>query len=484
MSPSPISDFSKLSITQNMEETSRGTTPSAAAKGKGKAPLQRDDSSGSEDSSNEEEEQEDPNDSDDPDDSPEGSNDIPDNEQVFALDHCRQHTGDNGPTYAFQIAYAKVERYGIRIERGRPTRCSCEEPGCRHQQWLLQQLSRVPGGPAVGSATVDPYRRISITGLEGVCQELGWERRVDPKHSMGTNWQLRKLYSTLEPTPTQTRGAVRRRMRTVRDIMATLSTVLDYDGGMFDTVDPDSITTNNILVPHNLEGTLSRLLIFDDRTFRLFENLVPHDARAVAYFSKMKQKAHDTLIRWDDYLDNGPVNGPHAHQYNLHWCANTLVSIVESIHQNIDERRPLSSVALESAAHALVSILDLVVERNQVVNEFNRPKRHGEGLVNRNLCVRLIGDTTRASPLGDAFVLDALQSVPEARLYVEQLERILNRIEETGWAAPHAYRNKLRRLIHHLKGTAPGPTTQGPSSSSGKRSAGSGSTDRNVKRMK
>ena len=105
-----------------------------------------------------------------------------------------------------------------------------------------------------------------------------------------------------------------------------------------------------------------------------------------------------------------------------------------------------------------------------------RRRPHGELSIDRNLYERLIGTTSRTSPAGGNFVIKALQDLPEARHFVEELEELLVMLETIGWGpAPQAYRDKLGALISQLKGS-------GLSMSSGKRPAGS--LDREVKRMK
>jgi hypothetical protein len=498
MSPSPLSDFSKLAITPNMERPSRGTVHAPSeGKGKGRAPPTEDSSSGSEDSNNEEEglndldnpnDQDDqdiadiPEDHEDPEDGPEGTTGLSDDRPLFALDHCRQH----GSTYAFQIAYAEVEHYSLRFEPGLPPRCSCQEEECLHKDWLLDQLARVSNGQVAGPANVDPYTRISTRGLNYVCQELGWE--LEPPPSQETEWQLRKLHSTSE-AHRQTRTTNRERLNTVREIMATLSPTMardDYQGGIFQH--PETINNRTIFVPRDLEATLSQLLITDDSIFHRFNSLVQEDARDLNYFAKASLKAVETCRLLDEYCDSGPVNGQHN---DLIWCTQRLADIVRDIHTNIEERSPLSSASRAGAAQALVSILDLVVKRNHEVYQnitWPRPRPHAEPAIARNLYLRLIGTKSSVNPAGGTFVLRELEDLPEARRNIEQLERILSNLGEKAWSAPKPYKDKLSGIIARLKNgqsesgrPGPGP---GPSSSSGKRAAGPGSSGRNVKRMK
>ncbi|KAH9221624.1 hypothetical protein DL95DRAFT_381952 [Leptodontidium sp. 2 PMI_412] len=462
---SPISSFSKLSITQKMQSSRGHARGHSSGKGKGKAvPIEEED----EPTSSEESSDEDSNGS-DPDD--EG----PDEERVFALDHCRQH----GTRYAFQIAYAEVERYSIRIsttDSGRPT-CSCKEQGnCPHILWFLEQLSRTRSLAVEDEeANVTPYEHISQLGLDNVCEELHWElRQGTDSDTEETQWQLKKAYSTPE-AGRQTRGVIKERLKTVRDIMATFSDI-DTDSYRQDLFESgDDITMGPILVKRDLEATVAKILILDDSIFHHFQTLVSRNVRATEYFNKMGSKAKTTLDLLDRYCEVGPTSG----QHDLIQSAQTLVDIVNSISMNVAERQPLSPGSRSEAAKALISILSTVVrDRNHDVYQnttWPRRRPHGEPSIDRNLYERLIGTTSRKSPAGGNFVIQALQDLPEARHFVEELEEILALLGTIGWGpAPQAYRDKLGGLITQLKG-ASGVTF-------GKRPAGS--LDRKVKRMK
>ncbi|KAF4636101.1 hypothetical protein G7Y89_g1992 [Cudoniella acicularis] len=465
---SPLPQFNKLSIQQTMQSSRATPHGQLAGKGKGKAPAPRDITPVLE-------EEED----DDEDDEEEEEEDEEDPERIFALDHCRQHN----ECYAFQIAYAEPERYSIRINptnlgvRRAPT-CTCPSGHlgtCRHIHWLLEQLSRA-GADVVGGTDIGPYERITAMGLGNVCYQLQWELRDADWDSEETIWELKKHRPAIQASR-QTRGMMRDRMAAVRDIMAALSHVVteDYRKDIFES--PTDFTTGEIYVPADLEATLSRLLILDDDVFRRMNSSVPSNERALGYFRKIIIKAENTCALLDNYLMVGPAAG----QHDLIWCAQTLSNIVDSIHRNITERQPLSPLSRAAAAKALVTILGMVVERNkEVYNDLSWQRRrpHGEPAIDRNLYLRLIGSLSNANPpINPTFALEALQDLPEAKRYVEDLEEILAKLESIGWGpAPLAYRNKLTDIIVQLKGR-PSPSTSG-----GKR--GASSVDRKVKRMK
>lgn len=456
----PVSGFSKLSI--NPMQSSR-----THAKGKGTViePEEDDDSSSSEEQSEEDLEEE-----------PELAEEEVDGaatksvytHRIFAVDHCR-HTGTY---YAFQMACAQVERYSIRISTealAEPT-CSCAEPGtsCRHIMWLLQQLDQLSDNNTHSPLT--PYEQISTRGLDIVCEEMQWEHREwADSDTEETRWQLKKE-NPLGTVRRQARGKARQRMQAVRDIMATMSPVVadDYRADIFDV--SDKITDTDVFTKGDLEATVSKILILDDRIFDKFQDLVSRDIRASDYFNKMALKAKEACDRLDDFCEVGPSAGP----YDLIWCAQTLLDIVSAISHNVAERQPLSSSSRESAAKALVFILGMVVrDRNHdVYQNPNLPRRrpHGEPQRDRNLYLRLIGDS-RSSAAGGYFVIKALQDLPEALRFVDDLEDILRRLDSVGWAAPQNYRDKLGALILQLKSGSANPSP--PGTSSGKRPAGS-----------
>jgi hypothetical protein len=332
---------------------------------------------------------------------------------------------------------------------------------------------------AVEGDVPDYYGQIASVGLENICEDLHWElRKGTESDEEETTWLLKKDYRT-SAHGLQTRSMVRERLREIRDILATLSpeSSVDYRKDIFESV--DDITMEDILVLHDLAATVSRLLLHDDDVFYQFKSLVPHNTRASDYFRKMDLKAQTACQLLDDYVLNGPATG----QHDLIWCSQELVDIVNSISTNVTERQPLNPSSREAAAKSLVSILmEVVKNRNTDVYQDDRvPRRrqHGEPHTDRNLYERLIGSTSPQNPAGNAFVIKALQDLPEARLFIEDLEEILSILETIGWGpAPKAYREKLAALISQLKGGA-GLSTSAP----GKR-PGSGMERKVIKRMK
>jgi hypothetical protein len=479
----PISSFSKLSLSHTPMQSSRGQGREQLP-GTGEGPAFPDD-----DPSHSEDEEE----------------EIPFVDRIFALDHCRPHgmpedgRPPSSPRFAFQIAEAQVKRYGVRISAANPRSitCSCDEAGvCRHGRWLLKQLDRT--GLQSGGTDTNLFRYIEQKGLESVCDTLTWEIRGQPTNSESDldsddpdepgeqKWELKKKLPTSQISR-HTRGPLKERCDTVRDIMATLCSepTEDYRPDIFDA--EDDITLRPIALCGDVGGTFSRWLLQDDESFLRVKPLVPHDMRASAYFKSMALKAHNACEFMDRYAQLGPSPGAIVH-HDVVWCAQTLVDVVNSVGRNISRRQPLSHSSRREASSTLVSILQEVVDRNKDVYQDDRlPRRrpHGEPQTNRNLYERLIGSNSATNPAGPMFILRDLQDLPEAQPFVEILEETLGKLQTIGWGpAPLTYREKLRAIITQLKGSSESiMPLAGPSSSTGGKRRAS-LMDRKNKRMK
>ncbi|KAH8815198.1 hypothetical protein F5884DRAFT_168437 [Xylogone sp. PMI_703] len=466
----PVSSFRKLSISQSMQSSRGHAQGQVREKGRGLPPDEVP-------SSSEEEEEEE----EDDDDEEEGDDDDTETQQgreIFALDHCREVGG----YYAFQIASAKIQTVGVRIASSGtsiPT-CSCNRSSsCPHIPWLISQLKSTRDIPE-NDSTPEPYDLISTLGLKNVCEELHWElRQGTDSDSEETVWHLKKDYLR-SGMDRHTRTMLKERMKEVRMIMAALSPVIadEYRADIFNS--SEDIGTDNMVVTHDLEATISRMLAVDDDLYYKFKSLISRNDVAVDYFRKMRGKAQNACHLLDQYIQSGPVAGHH----DVIWCGNTLVAIVNKISSHVTERAPLGRSSREEAAITLVGILhEVVINRNhdayQRVNWQRRPTL-GEKQKDRNLYQLLIGSASRAGPADGSFVIKALQDLADAAdRCVEDLEHILETIQSNGWGAPLAYVEKLSGLITQLKGARGG---SGPSSASSKRPAGR--EDRKVKRMK
>ncbi|CAG8960004.1 hypothetical protein HYFRA_00013192 [Hymenoscyphus fraxineus] len=408
------------------------------------------------------------------------------NHQLFALDHCRQHE----QTFAFQIASADVKTYSIRIntQASAGPVCSCEEEGtCQHIRWLLEQLE--DGIEPDIDPSLSPQERLHRTGLDNICHTLRWELREFHDDGPAENeYQLVKMLdanssssASIVPPPSQgTRQRLELRLFDVRDIMATLShheVVETYRPDIFDNGGRG--TLDYTVVPRDLEASLARMLVHNDRIFHQFKSFVPPNVRAEEYFLKMVYKAKFTCEQLDHYAAHGPGSTGQIH--DVIWCGKQLVEIIDSIHKNIGKRE-LSAQSREVGAKALIDILQFVIQKNKDVYSepmsWARRRPHGERNIDRNLYMRLIGTASPDNPAKGTFVLNALQALPEALRFVDELEGILVLLTvQPGYRPPPLYTNKLRDIIFRLKGrNSPG------ASSSGKRPASS--MDRQAKRMK
>lgn len=467
----PVSGFRKLSISESMQST-RGHAQ-GQARGKGRALPPEDEPSSSDDEDEEEDDEEE--------DEEAETTELHLDREIFAVDHCREV----GDYYAFQIASAKIETVGVRIggsSTGTST-CSCgRQDSCPHIPWLVGELKRAREDPEDNSS-LEPYELISTTSLDTVCDRLQWELREGAdSDSEDTTWRLKKdhLKSSMGR---QTRSMLKERMREVRMLMATLSPTVpeEYRTDIF--ASSEEFGSGNMVVPHDLEATISRMLALDDEFYYQFKSLISRNDMATDYFRKMHAKAQNTCQLLDQYIQTGPAAGNH----DVLWCGNMLVSIVNKISSYATDRAPLSRSSREEAAKTLVSILrEVVMNRNrdayQAITWPRRPTL-GEKQKDRNLYQLLIGSASRAGPADGSFVIKALQDLADAaERCIEDLEQILETIGSGGWGAPLAYVEKLRGIIAQLKRLRASGRAAGPSSTSAKRPAGR--EDRKVKRMK
>jgi hypothetical protein len=313
----------------------------------------------------------------------------------------------------------------------------------------MEQTSRTRED--VQAVAPNVYQHISDVGLENICEDLDWELR-EGMESEETKWQLTKDFQTSRPTR-RTRSMIRARTNVVRDIMAALSPDVteDYRPDIFNSL--EDISDGKIVVEGDLEATIARLLILDDVFFFKFRSLVSRNLRATEHFRKMGQKALEAFRLLEQYEESGPTAGK---EHDLAWCAQALVDIVDDISANVTMRQPLNPSSREEAAKSLVTILKDVVRKNYDIYQtvkWPRRRPHGELQIDRNLYERLIGSTSRSNPSGGNFVIKALQDLPEAQRFVDDLQEILDILETIGWGpAPQAYRDRLKALIAQLKG--------------------------------
>jgi hypothetical protein len=457
MSPTNL-NFSQLSISPKMQAS--GNPQHFRQFGKGKGRVQSDDDPTTP-TKNTKEDYSQNDDDDDDDDVDNSSEDEDDADQtadtisgkpLFALDHCRQI----GEKYAFQIAYAEVQNISVRISsedpEGLSITCSCNMDSCPHIEWLLEQLARSRTRDAGREG--GPYEHITATGLANICQMLGWEWVETGVVAAENEYQIVKQETS---TPALQSPSVQDKIDTTCDILATLSPnkfADDLKSNIFGP-NPENSAITNVLAPRDLEKTLARMLVEDEVLLRRFKSLVPSELRATEYFRKMAERAEYMTVLLYDFSVSGRQH--HDVDHTVIWCADQLADIVNSIHQNVTIRQPLSQECRGEAARSLIKILDMVVLRNQEVYQsldpsVRRKRPHGEPQTARNLYMRLIGVSGEDNPAGGTFVLKALEDLPEAVGHVEKLEEILAKLDSIAWKAPQPYLSKLRGIISRLRG--------------------------------
>ena len=451
MSPSSL-QFSQLSINPKMQASEYPLEDQSTRKGKGRASLDDNpttpDRQAKQDSDDDEEDFDEETSSGDDDDVDAIVEAAP-TKKLFALDHCRQIER----TYAFKLSYAEVKDISVRINTnesaGLPIKCSCEVTTCPHVGWLLEQLAKTRTREMRDN--VGPYEHITALGLQNICQRLGWEWVEQGVDAVENEYQLSKkeIPAIVVDTPSP-----QERVDVICDILATLSpnkSADDLKASVFGS-SLESSVFNKVLAPRDLETTLARLLVRDGDLLRRFDTLVPSDTRATEFFLKMAERAQYTTVLLYDFETNGRQHNDIDH--TVIWCGDQLVKIVDSIHQNVTVRQPLSPQSRGEAARALIQILDLVVNKNHEVysNLPRRPRPHGEPLTARNLYLYLIGVDGRNNPAGGTFVLKALEDLPEAIDHVEKLTEILSKLEDVAWKAPQPYLFKLRGIVSRLTG--------------------------------
>jgi hypothetical protein len=493
MSPTNL-NFSQLSINPKMQASGSSQQGRQTGKGKGRAapddnpttPNKDSKKEYSEEEGDEDEDEDEDSDSEDEDDA-DPTADTVSGKPLFALDHCRQI----GAKYAFQIAYAEVQNISVRISAedtdGLSVTCSCNIDSCPHVKWLLEQLARSRTRDTGRDA--GPYEHITAIGLSNICRKLGWEWVETGVVAAENEYQLLKKGMS---TPMLGAQSLQEKIDTTCDILATFSPNKFADDLKSDIFgpNPERSVTTDVLAPHDLETTLARMLVGDDDLLCRFRSVVPRDIRASEYFRKMAERAEFTTVLLDDFSVAGRQH--HDVDHTVIWCADQLVNIVESIHQNVALRQPLSPECRGEAAGALIKILDLVVLKNQEVYQsldpsVRRKRPHGEPQTARNLYMCLIGVSREDNPAGGTFVLKALEDLPEAASHVEKLEEILAKLDSIAWKAPQAYLSKLRGIISRLRGDTISSTSSGkarlPMKTRKRRDAGE-EASHNAKRLK
>ncbi|KAI9640878.1 hypothetical protein NHQ30_010719 [Ciborinia camelliae] len=467
---SPLPNFSDLYISKTMHATRSGQVYSHQSL-KGKTPAGDGDSDNGSNHSvypdydNEDKEQ-DPEDreresqefdvfSEDEESDEEESNELL--HTVLAVDHCRlvrprrQSGGQSSPYFAFQVGVVKT--VGIRIgslRQGGEENCSCGIDPCFH----IDKLKSAMGI----SAGDDCYERLDERGMSNVCDELGWDFSDEPYLFPAPQWMLK---NDRLRTSTKSRG----RESDVRDMLSFFhpQAVAEEYQNIFDF----AVRSDEVLVPYNLEATLSRLLTQDDVIFHRFEQHIPRERRDILYLHKMEDKINESLRQLDEYAACGTLSNWNAltpsgnvgFEHNVPWCAQSLIHISDSMSNNLKWRVGMSRHNQLQAAAILIRMLEAVRSRNVDVyptHSFRRNRPHGEQSTNRNLYLNLLGPQSEDIIGRSGFILDALETLPgnvvAASDFVHRLDRLHADLSSVGFVSPRRlFVNRLGQLVSKLR---------------------------------
>lgn len=325
-----------------------------------------------------------------------------------------------------------------------------------HEQWLLDQLHGcflpAPQSSEVALAPdgrPDRLPRIEdlLKGkLQSVATRLKWQYLWDEEDTTGKGMtrteKVRDIFSAFSnrTLPQETR----------RDLVETTE---------------HARTAEQCVVQGDFEATMFRLAVHDDAVFNSICKAMPAGACAAIYFDKEQEQSRRLLSDFDRYCTTGelpadPVSPGLGVEVND--VVTELQRSASRIAVNIVARAPHGS---ESAAEALVSLLESVVARNNDPLEGNpigRQSFHGEDEDQRNVYHLLIGSVETDSET-DArhFVLHALDALPPADLYqcANRLRDILRKIEVN--RAPKPYLLHLGSLIRIAESAAAGAIGSG-----------------------
>ncbi|KAB8302463.1 hypothetical protein EYC80_005870 [Monilinia laxa] len=228
-----------------------------------------------------------------------------------------------------------------------------------------------------------------------------------------------------------------------------------------------AVHNDDVLVPYNLEATLSRLLTKDDVIFRRFEQHIPRERRDMLYLHKMEDKFNESLRQLDEYSASGTLSNWNAltppenigFEHNIPWCSQTLIHISDSMSDNLRWRVGMSRRNQLQAAAILIRMLEAVRSRNVDVypnHSFRRNRPHGEQLTNRNLYLNLLGPQSEDILGRSGFILDCLEILPENVVstgdFVDRLNRLHADLSSVAFVSPRRlYGNRLGQLVSKLR---------------------------------
>lgn len=378
---------------------------------------------------------------------------------VLEVDHCklvrsrRQSTEQLNQYFAFQVGVAEVETHSIRIgslRQGGEEWCSCRVESCSH-------IARLKSTMGI-SADDDCYEHLDERGISNVCNEFGWDFTAEPHLFPAPQWKLRN-------ERLKTRTTSRKRESDVRDMLSFFhpQAVADEYRDVFDF----AVQSTEVLVPYNLEATLSKLLTQDDVIFHRFEQHIPRESRDIIYLHKMEDKFNESLRQLDEYAASGTLSHWNAmtpsdnvsFEHDVPWCAQTLIRISDSMRDNLRWRVGMSRNNQLQAAATLIRMLEAVRSRNVDVysdHSFRRNRPHGEQLTNRNLYLNLLGPQSEDILDRSNFILDALETLPgnvvAATNFIYRLDRLRADFSSVGFVSPRRlFVNRLGQFVSKLR---------------------------------
>ncbi|KAI1112453.1 hypothetical protein F5Y14DRAFT_442568 [Nemania sp. NC0429] len=381
-----------------------------------------------------------------------------------------------GQSYVFLVS--ETIDYHVRTPYGTSTydgpSCSCRQDEtsaglqhpCRHTLWLcdqiLSQLVPLPRDPHTWQ--IDGY----TTQHGNVCDfiaDFHFDVLADG---------LRCDIMAGEPLKPR-----RRRVRTAREILATLS------GISVDTYRPDLVgetREKRVVKEGDLEETIFRMLLENDSLLTYFLTSMRKYAPLNPKFRRFRDRADAALDAYDSYIKASDIQKTEMSRIPQ-WCYNTFKDISAQIKAIIiHSERELDDFDCRAAATTLVYILDQVVSRNED-HDAARDRNDGhtdlQGQPNdagkTNLYRELVVESR------NHFILDILEELPPP--FVRHLLPDLTRIEQAivNTDVPQSYLDKLKRIIAYLR-RANSTSAFEPAESSRKRT--NQDTDRYAKRVK
>ncbi|KAH7035121.1 uncharacterized protein B0I36DRAFT_346956 [Microdochium trichocladiopsis] len=360
-------------------------------------------------------------------------------------------------TAKFEVLELTRHTISIPASRGaEPRISSCNKCGtsahrCRAGLWLLDQIA----GQVMGN-TVEPL----VMSAKGYAEELGDIFEAITDHDIDTlanGLQCNDTYRSWGPVP--------RRVQESREILASLhqTPVKMYRQDLYGPGDDD----DDIVQQNDLEKTIFRMLLHNDQFFKYFLSVTKPDRCVNNPFRKLQHKAECIVAKYvarasdADTQSIGPEKSRHAR-----WCAKSLKAVVKNIRVILTtDSEPLEDWLLDSAAEALIHILDKLVELNVGMNP-NTPS--GRDL---NLFSWLMGEAD------SDFIVDILHGLIPKEILVLHEEKLLD-IRDRLQGVPQSWYDKFCKLIDTDRRSRAPPKTPA------KHKRGSDDDERSAKRAK